>query len=161
VVTARSEGRYGSSHVTLPLTGSDSVEVQVVKDITLLVRVLDPAGQPLPGIAVGLQRQSRNEGGRPTTVACWRSDSARLARLAHLQDHGFTGPVLARAVSPGVTSTTATADCRALPKDPIEITVQATGSLVVRVGGRPWGDLWTTLRIQGEKNALAHRELVD
>ncbi|MEZ6038757.1 MAG: hypothetical protein R3F29_14845 [Planctomycetota bacterium] len=145
-VVARDALRYGIRYLSpeqQPPEGGFRLELK--RDQTLLVHVTDAAGADASGVRVGLlgHEPDSPEPPRWSISTSQVTDANGIATYRHVQDlltwpwgprQGATyGQMLLRIHQPGIEQPPQTLDPKALPIEPVELQLPATGELVVRV----------------------------
>lgn len=169
LVGARVGDAWGSARVNV---GSTEVTVALELDAHLLVRVVDPNGQPLPGVPVALAEIDRNRVRRQRSVETGDDGLATFSNprdffeLARRDSEFIVLPVV-----PQTDPAFERIEPDALPDEPLELVLGATSSLRVQLvedGGEPFtgrGVLtararesrWRTpyeVRLDGESSAV-------
>jgi len=117
----------------------DPHRVQLVRDSSLSVKVIDAAKQPVAGVRVAYRQRWSDDEDEALVTA--RTDQRGLAVLRHLRefDDGMNTLSLVRTVAlaePFLSAPSANVDVTRMPTEPIELRLPAFGSVEVRVVDR-------------------------
>lgn len=161
-VVARSGELWGRESIDEDIEGT--VRIQLERDATLVVQVIDAAGTPLPGIKVEIRR-SNSAWSYPVTDR-ETADPDGVARFQHVQEILVRNSLGASSWKVGVEGALdpwvqEPIDPDALPAEPVTLVLPATGAVELRVfdesGALLEGDGKATLGVvrKGEPRKLS------
>ncbi|MCA8954173.1 MAG: hypothetical protein KDE27_31990, partial [Planctomycetes bacterium] len=145
VLYGRFEALWGVHYVPVAAAAEPQTLV-LLRDLTVRARVLDAAGRPLPGVCVGFCDASAAAGGAGSVL---RESTAPdgIATFEHAQRFvrpEWGGDAAVRLAIPLRAAVFAPLDLAALPAEPVELRLPATGEVVITLtdaAGAPIADL--------------------